>query len=199
MRKGSLWKAFPNRIPPSHHPEYAQIQAPPDSDSFNLFEQQRCVIDMFLKAAEINPGDVDIHSVLGVLWNLTREYQHAEEAFKEAIKCDPQNASLWNKLGATQANSSRPDGSKDAVLAYRKALELKPNYVRAWVNMGISYANRKMYDVAAKYYLKALSLHSQPNHIWSYLRLTLNCMDRRDLAALVEEKNVELFRGEFKF
>merc|ERR1712137_49934 len=105
------------------------------------------------------------HTVLGVLWNLTREYEHAENAFKEALKLDPENPSLWNKLGATQANSSRPDGSKDAV-----------------------YANRKMYDIAAKYYLKALSLHPQPNHIWSYLRLTLNCMDRHDLASLTEEK-----------
>jgi len=150
------------------------------------------------KLAKINPSDVDIHTVLGVLWNLTREYEHAEEAFKEAIKLDPNNPSLWNKLGATQANSSRPEGSKDAVHAYRKAIELKPNYLRAWVNMGISYANRKMYDVAAKYYLKALTLHSAP-HIWSYLRLSLNCMERSDLAALVEERNVDLFRKDFKF
>ena len=52
---------------------------------------------MFLQAAEINPTDVDIHTVLGVLWNLTREYNHAEEAFKEAVKLDPENPSLWNK------------------------------------------------------------------------------------------------------
>lgn len=182
-----------------HHPEYAGIERAPGSDTANLFEQQRMVIEMFLQAAEINPTDVDIHTVLGVLWNLTREYHLAEEAFKEALKYDPESASLWNKLGATQANSSRSDGSKDAVVAYRRALELKPNYTRAWVNMGISYANRKMYDLAAKYYLKALSIHSHPNHIWSYLRLSLNCMERRDLAALCEEKNVDAFRSEFKF
>ena len=27
---------------------------------------------------------------------------------------DPRNHSLWNKLGATQANSGRPSGSVDA-------------------------------------------------------------------------------------
>mmetsp|Transcript_23361 Transcript_23361/g.29774 ORF Transcript_23361/g.29774 Transcript_23361/m.29774 type:complete len:322 (-) Transcript_23361:66-1031(-) len=183
----------------ARHPEYSNIPVPPGSEEASLFEQQRSVIEMFLQAAEINPTDVDIHTVLGVLWNLTREYNHAEEAFKEAVKLDPENPSLWNKLGATQANSARENGSKDAVYAYRKALELKPNYIRAWVNMGISYANRKMYDLAAKYYLKALSLNPTPNHIWSYLRLTLNCMDRHDLAALVEEKNVDLFRSQFTF
>ena len=40
--------------------------------------------------------------------------------------------------------------------AYRHALELKPNYVRAWVNMGISYANQNKHLTAAKYYAKAL-------------------------------------------
>ncbi|PPR83700.1 hypothetical protein GOBAR_AA37007 [Gossypium barbadense] len=41
--------------------------------------------------------------------------------------------------GATQANSVQ---SADAILAYQQALDLKPNYVRAWANMGISYTNQ---------------------------------------------------------
>ncbi|TYH00721.1 hypothetical protein ES288_A09G001300v1 [Gossypium darwinii] len=43
---------------------------------------------------------------------------------------------------ATQANSVQ---SSDAILAYQQALDLKPNYVRAWANMGISYANQVCY------------------------------------------------------
>jgi peroxin-5 len=97
-----------------------------------------------------------VFAVLGVLYNLSREYDMAIESFKKAIALEPKNYSLWNKLGATQANSPRPQGSKEAVYAYRKALELKPNYVRAWVNMGISYANQATYDTASKYYLRAL-------------------------------------------
>lgn len=30
--------------------------------------------------------------------------------------------------------------------AYPQALDLKPNYMRAWTNMGISYANLGEYD-----------------------------------------------------
>ncbi|KHF99064.1 Peroxisome biogenesis 5 -like protein [Gossypium arboreum] len=37
-------------------------------------------------------------------------------------------------LGATQANNVQ---SADAILAYQQALDLKPNYVSAWANMGI--------------------------------------------------------------
>lgn len=65
----------------------------------------------------------------------------------------PNDHTLWNKLGATQANSQK---SHLAIEAYRKALQLKPNYVRAWVNLGIAFSNQKRHEEAAKYYLRAL-------------------------------------------
>jgi len=72
---------------------------------------------------------------LGVLYNLSRDYEGAVTAFRVALQTRSTDYSLWNKLGATLANSGR---SSDAIDAYQKALELKPNYMRAWVNMGIS-------------------------------------------------------------
>jgi len=44
---------------------------------------------------------------------------------------------LWNKLGATLAHLGRAD---EAIEAYHKALDLKPNYVRVWVNLGIAHS-----------------------------------------------------------
>ena len=58
--------------------------------------------------------------------------------------------------GATLANGSR---SGAAVAAYQKALELKPNYMRAWANMGISQANLGNYDASARFYIRALGLN----------------------------------------
>ena len=48
------------------------------------------------------------------------------------------------------------------VPCYVHALELKPQYVRALSNLGISYGNMRTYEAAAQCYLKALPHHSLP-------------------------------------
>ena len=63
------------------------------------------------------PDDADVHIVLGVLYNLSREFDKAIASFQTALKLKPQDYSLWNKLGATQANSIQ---SADAILAYQQ-------------------------------------------------------------------------------
>ena len=72
----------------------------------------------------MSPEDADVHTVLGVLYNLSREYDKAIAAFRRALELKPKDYSLWNKLGATQANSGR---SADALHAYQEV-----HYFKLW-------------------------------------------------------------------
>lgn len=99
------------------------------------------------------------------------------------------------KLGATLANGQR---SEEALPAYHRALELKPRYARGFLNLGISHSNLGSYSDAARAYVSALSLNPDATHIYSYLRICFTCMERFDLIALADKRNIDALKLEFQ-
>ncbi|GMH05900.1 hypothetical protein Nepgr_007740 [Nepenthes gracilis] len=173
-----------------HHPKYGALAPKELPDSLYYADVAR----IFNEAAQMSPEDADVHIVLGVLYNLSREYDKAVTSFKTAIKLKPRDYSLWNKLGATQANSVQ---SADAILAYQQALDLKPNYVRAWANMGISYANQGLYEDSIRYYVRALSMNPKADNAWQYLRISLSCASRNDMLEACDSRNLDVLQKAF--
>ncbi|KAH0778154.1 hypothetical protein KY290_004581 [Solanum tuberosum] len=173
-----------------HHPKYGSIAPQEQPISFYHADVAR----LFTDAAKMAPEDADVHIVLGVLYNLSREYDKAIESFKTALELKPRDYSLWNKLGATQANSVQ---SSDAILAYQQALDIKPNYVRAWANMGISYANQGMYEDSIRYYVRALAMNPKADNAWQYLRISLSCASRNDMLEACDSRNIDVLQKEF--
>lgn len=158
-----------------HHPQYRYVAKTRPPEFEDESQRLRLTIQGFMRVSSEHPGDADVHEALGVLYNLSRDFDRAIEEFREALRLRPSDYSLWNKIGASQANSSR---SREAIHSYRRALELKPNYVRAWSNMGISYANLGDHASSARYYVRALQLHPRSTSAWGYLRMSLACLGR---------------------
>ncbi|XP_038972790.1 peroxisome biogenesis protein 5-like [Phoenix dactylifera] len=173
-----------------NHPKYGVLTPPEQVDSLHYASVAR----LFNEASQMSPEDADVHIVLGVLYNLSREYDKAIESFQAALKLKPHDYSLWNKLGATQANNIQ---SADAILAYQQALDLKPNYVRAWANMGISYANQGLHEESIRYYVRALSMNPKADNAWQYLRISLSCASRNDMFEACDSRNLDVLQKEF--
>lgn len=126
------------------------------------------VTGQFIRAAQLSPDgehmDPDVQVGLGVLFYGAEEYDKAVDCFEAALAStesgttnEPQQAHLlWNRLGATLANSGR---SEEAIAAYEKALTLNPNFVRARYNLGVSCINIGVLPQAAQHLLGALSMH----------------------------------------
>jgi tetratricopeptide (TPR) repeat protein len=126
------------------------------------------VTSLFIRAAQLSPRgnqmDPDVQVGLGVLFYGAEDHSKAVDCFEAALASTESGTSnrpdqahlLWNRLGATLANSGR---SEEAIAAYEKALMLKPNFVRARYNLGVSCINIGCFEEAAQHLLGALSMH----------------------------------------
>lgn len=154
------------KYPQVHPPD--QVSEPADvgfSEQAILHEK---VTNLFIKAAQLSPSgelmDPDVQVGLGVLFYGDDDFEKAVDCFNAALAShetgttnrESQVHLLWNRLGATLANSGK---SEDAIAAYCKALEHNPNFVRARYNLGVSCINIGCYPEAAGHLLGALNLH----------------------------------------
>jgi peroxin-5 len=134
----------------------------------NRSELHEKVTNLFIRAAQLSPTgetmDPDVQVGLGVLFYSADEFDKAVDCFEAALASTEAGVVnqennlhlLWNRLGATLANSGR---SEDAIHAYERALELRPNFVRARYNLGVSCINIGVHEQAAGHLLGALSMH----------------------------------------
>ena len=225
--------------------KYPQIISPSDlsqdaefgfTDRHLLHEK---VTNLFIQAAQLSPAgehmDPDVQVGLGVLFYGDEEYEKAVDCFEAALASTETGTTnqrqqihlLWNRLGATLANSGR---SEEAIAAYEKALTLNPNFVRARYNLGVSCINIGCYEEAVQHLLAGLSMHrvvekegrervrevtggrvddarldhmmdmNQSTNLYDTLRRVFSQMGRRDLSEMVVPgMDVEAFRGEFDF
>ncbi|XP_068158159.1 peroxisomal targeting signal 1 receptor [Drosophila tropicalis] len=213
------------------HPAYTQLlQSHPDlkSDSVSLAssligpKKLQDLQQIYLEAVRLRLPEVDpdVQEALGVLYNLSGEFDKAVDCYQAALQVDPQNAKVWNRLGASLANGSR---SVEAVEAYQQALQLQPGFIRVRYNVGVCCMNLKAYKEAVEHLLTALTMQAHTNaaselpnvaagggpslsggqnqmsdSIWSTVKMVISLMGRSDLQVHVSDRNLQALNEAFK-
>ena len=73
---------------------------------------------------------------LGATYGKLNHYDDAVEAYRQAVRINPENAQAWVDLGVDYVNLNRYD---DAMEAYRQALRINPEDTEAWFDLGFAY------------------------------------------------------------
>ncbi|XP_053951968.1 peroxisomal targeting signal 1 receptor [Anastrepha ludens] len=175
------------------------------------------VQNLYLDAVRMNPHEVDtdVQEALGVLYNLSSEYDKAVDCFRAALHVNQQNAKVWNRLGASLANGTR---SVEAVEAYQQALQLEPGFIRVRYNVGVCCMNLKAYKQAVEHLLTALNMQANSavardlpidaaaigggqarmsESIWSTLKMVISLMGRSELHGAVNDRNLQVLNEAF--
>ncbi|KAJ7747335.1 hypothetical protein B0H16DRAFT_1663672 [Mycena metata] len=190
--------------------------AHPEREGMPIGERFGNLIQCLIEMARSESGgevDADIQIALAVLLNTNEEYEKAQDCFRTALAVRPDDFLLYNRVGATMANSGR---AEEALQYYLRALELNPVYIRARFNLGISCINLRRFDEATHHILDALGLqesdgvtyggNNTANHsdgvtttaLWDSLRTASMHLQRPDLAAFCDRQDLEGYRRSFQ-
>ncbi|KLO09238.1 TPR-like protein [Schizopora paradoxa] len=167
-----------------------------------------CLMSMARDGAQRGEVDADVQIALAVLLNTSEDFVKAQDCFKAALSVRPEDWQLYNRVGATLANSG---SAEEALQYYYRALELNPVYIRARFNLGISCINMRKYEEAAHHILDALMLQDSDGSVhgpddkrgitstalWDSLKTTCLHLQRVDLASLCDRKDLDGFSREF--
>ncbi|KAG6831687.1 hypothetical protein H0H92_008330 [Tricholoma furcatifolium] len=189
-----------------------QAQNPLDVDASLGLRYSHLIDNLIAMARSDTSGkvDADVQIALAILLNTNEEYEKAQDCFLSALAVRPEDWLLYNRVGATMANSGR---AENALEYYYKALELNPGYIRARFNLGISCINLRRYEEAAQHILDALVLQDNDGirdsaglnekrgvtttALWDSLKTSCLHMQRIDLATLCDRRDLEGFRSNF--
>jgi Flp pilus assembly protein TadD len=114
-------------------------------------------------------------------WRQTSYWRDSQTLWTHTLACNARNSLAHNDLGLALASSGRTD---EAIEHYRKALEIKPDYVDAHNNLGIALASGGRIGEAIEHYQKALEI--SPDYALAQNNLGIALANRGQIDEAIE-------------
>jgi tetratricopeptide (TPR) repeat protein len=104
---------------------------------------------------------------LGISYNELRQYQQAVDAYKQAIKIEPNHHVTYNNMGVSYIGLEE---YQQTIKACQNTIKINPNYTKAYHNIGIAYSKLEQYQKAIDAYKKAIEI--EPNYHKVYMDMS---------------------------
>jgi Tfp pilus assembly protein PilF len=118
--------------------------------------EMKAAEDLYVQAAAKDPRCSKAYGRLGVIYLEQGDaLQDAEDAFRQALKTDPQNGYILNNLGLVLYHQ---DKYADAIRQFEQAVRLDELNAARHANLGMAYLAMRQYAKAESSFKKALKL-----------------------------------------
>ncbi len=121
-------------------------------------------VKLLEKAHKLRPDHVDAAINLGGAYILSGRFKSAVEVLEVAVGVDSKNPIAWTNLGAAYLGNpalARDDEQLNAVAAFKRALEVRPESPSVAYNIGLIYRDRKEWKEAEYWFREAIK--TNPN------------------------------------
>jgi len=118
-----------------------------------------------------------------------KNFLDAVDYYQAALKGQPRNASLFNKIGICQLMTQR---YKEAKKSFERAIKADLKHADAYNNLGVIYYQAHSYGAAIRHYEKAISLRNDAASYYSNLGAAYFGKRQFEKAILSYSKAVEL-------
>lgn len=156
--------------------------------SIALQMQNKDALDAFNKAAELLPGNAEVHANLAAALRAAGKFGQAIDSGRRALHINPDFAEAHNNLGVALQDIGRID---EAISSYRQAIKLKPNFVEPHSNLGSALKELEMFDDAIASYQRALEIRPNYAKVHSNLGVVQQWVGQLDNAVASYNKALE--------
>ncbi|NQT24480.1 tetratricopeptide repeat protein [candidate division KSB1 bacterium] len=125
--------------------------------------------EMLERLATLYPSDKTVYNQIGINYWTQNNLEKSVEAYKTAIKIDPEYPSPYNMIGYAYSNLGKYDEAEKALKTYAQLIPNEPN---PWDSYGEILMKQGKFDKSIVAYQKAIDL--DPHFVIAYRGLCMN-------------------------
>jgi tetratricopeptide (TPR) repeat protein len=149
-------------------------------------------VEAYRAALALDPRHAGTLAKLGRVLAQSGQFHEAIDSLERACSLDPRNPDTANALGAALAASGEEHAVATARAAFRRAVELDPEFGEAWRNLGLLEARQERWTDAAAALGRAVQLEPPDADLFYQHGVSLGRTGRHQEAGATYERAVAL-------
>jgi Flp pilus assembly protein TadD len=125
----------------------------------------------YKQAIALRPDYWSGYLALALFYDDEKRYSESIDQLKRVIELTPDNPTAYSDLGAVYMDIGDAKSYEAAGAAFRKSIELAPNY-EAYSNLGYLYFLQRRYNDAVQQFQQALALNDKDWRVWANLMIS---------------------------